>query len=291
VTADARIAPPFGSGPMEMAAPAIAVPKQESFRLEAAGSGVTAPLRYALRAGTASYTVTTRLTSRQIGKAKPEPLPAITDGFAITVSDAALALRALPAATAAPNPTAEQYASRWRALLENRRITAVADARGQLGELRFLDDPDNRRSSDSRDELAQRLLALSVPVPDEPIGVGARWQVVTVLRQSGAYLKQTATYTLRERTDQRWRVHVKLLRVGEQQTLLDPRLPPGASVDLVAVFRLLEGELDVDPGAPLAVGGKLSVESRVHARIAVPGREVEEQFTEDLGTLTLAIAR
>jgi hypothetical protein len=269
------------------------VPKQEAFVVQDAGKGTKQPLRYQLAAGVVEHRVETRLSSRQLEHGKvgqPVKLPPIRDGFAITIDgrgQAPLALRPLAGEiVGTPHPLADQYLATWRSKLQNRRVAVTVDARGQFSTITFNDDPDNRRSTQAKDELAQRLLGMAIPLPEIAVGVGAKWQVITVLRQGPAYLKQTATYTLVERTPARWKLHVKLLRVGEEQTVNDPNLPQGATADLVALFRLLEGDVDIDPKRPLIAGGSLTVESRVHAKIKLPGSEPIEQFVEDTGSIT-----
>jgi hypothetical protein len=273
---------------------AIEIPKQESFVVLDPGKGARKQLRYALADGIVEHRVETRLSSRQLDKGKlgePSEL-AIRDGFAITIAkDEPLAVRPLPGEIVGKaSPLAEQYLSTWRTQLANRRLNVTLDARGQFSGIQFKDDPTNVRSARAKDELVQRLLATIVPLPEPAVGTGARWQVITVLRQGPAYIKQTATYTLVERTPTKWKLKVKLLRVGEEQTVRDPALPAGATVDLIALFRLLEGDLELDPKRPLIARGSFSVESRLHAKLTLPGQPPAEQFVEDLGTVTFTSA-
>jgi hypothetical protein len=81
---------------------------------------------------------------------------------------------------------------------------------------------------------------------------------------------------------------VTVLRVGEEQTVADPSLPKGATADLVALFRKLVGSLVVDPQRPLPIGGALTVESRLHVRIALPGKPTIEQVLEDTGSVAFS---
>jgi hypothetical protein len=134
---------------------------------------------------------------------------------------------------------------------------------------------------------------LTVPVPAEPVGLGASWRVVTILRQGAIVAKQTATYTLTGRTAQRWKLHAALQRSAQTQAIVDPPPPPGATVELVALFRVLEGDIEIDPRLPLIASGGLAVESRVHARMQLPrppgasqAPPATEQMFEDTGKLT-----
>jgi hypothetical protein len=279
-----------------MKAPPIALPKQESFRLLDRGKGARRTLRYQLAPGVIELRNETRLSSRQLDAkgvfGDAVAMPPIRDGFAITVSrdqPGILAIRVLEGEIAGTaTPAAQQYVAAWKARLENRRVSVAVDPRGQLGTITFNDDPANQRSATAKDELAQRLLALLVPLPAEPVGSGAKWQVTTILRQGPAYVKQTADYTLGARVDGRWKIHVRILRVAEQQLVADPNLPPGTTAELLAMFRLFEGDVIVDLARPVIERGTLSVESRLHAKLTPRGQPAIEQFLEDLGTVTFS---
>jgi hypothetical protein len=57
-------------------------------------------------------------------------------------------------------------------------------------------------------------------------------------------------------------------------------------VELLAMFRKLDGRVVVDPRRALIASGELAIESRVHVRIAVPDRAAVEQVFEDLGKVS-----
>jgi hypothetical protein len=283
----------YSAPSMHVDSPPIELPKQELFKLLDPGKGARQVLRYQLAPAIVTHTVETKLHSRHLddkGAFSPVvDLPTLRDGFAITITKdrpGVLALRGLPGEIEGKStPEAEQYQTAWRTLLQNRRATVAVDDRGQLGAIEFGDDPALARSLTAKDELAQRLLGMLVPVPAEAVAAGARWQVNTILRHGRIYAKQTATYTLTERTATRWKLHVKLLPTAEQQIVDDPAMPPGANAELLAMFRLLEGDLEVDPTRSLVSSGTLTVESRVHAKVQLPGSPAVEQLLEDTGSL------
>jgi hypothetical protein len=279
--------------------PVIVLPKQESFTLLAPGTGAKAALRYQLAAATSESHGQTRLESRRLSGGTWGPvvkLPPIDDGFAITIEadrKRPLGFRPLVGTIGGTTqtPEAEQYLATWRTI-EKRMFGVVFDDRGQLGEISFADDPTMTRSGEAKDELVQRLLATVIPLPDEPVGTGAKWRVVTILRQRPAIVKQTATYTLTAR-DKRWRIGVEVTRIGEPQVVTDPNLPKGAAANILALVRKLHGTVDLDPTRPLPTG-TLAVESTLHARIAIPGPDptkdpgrVEELILDDHGTVQL----
>ena len=296
-----QYAAPTASDVIPLDEPAIELPKQEQFRLLDAGAKTgRAKLRYALTAGTATYTTATALATRHLSdnpKAAPTALGTIRDGFTITIvaaparAEHKLALRALTAEVEPASDDANGYLAPWRTLLQGRTLSVTVDDRGQFQTITFNDDPANARSQRAKDELVQRLLATLVPLPAEPIAPGARWCVVTILRQGPAYAKQTAIYTLTARGDAAWKIHLKLSRVGEPQRLRDASLPPGTTAELVGMFRELEGDVEVGPSVPWIAAGTMTIESRLHARLTPPGAGTDktvEQVFEDTGKATFS---
>jgi hypothetical protein len=271
------------------AGPKIDLPRQESFTLLDPGKGERAVLRYALATGTVAFLAQSSLKTRRLSQGaftRPVELPLIRDGFAITIAaerPGVLALLPLTAGSDKPSLDADSYLIPWRSMLQSRRITVGFDDRGAFSSVVFNDDPTNTRSAQAKDELVQRLLTLIVPVPIEPVAPGASWRVVTILRQGPIYAKQTATFTLSSRSATSWNLHAKLQRVGEEQRISDPSVP-GTTVDLIALFRVLEGDVEVDPRQPLIVGGSFAIESRLHVKVQTPGQATTEQIFEDTGT-------
>lgn len=258
---------PAEQGPMrsvQLPEPAIALPRELAFELLEAGGTERAPLRYTFAAASATLDTSTELTSRElVGDQWREPveLPAITTQLEITLAaDGKATLQPLAGHAEGSAAAAQEYLAPWQALA-GKAFVVTLDARGRL-----LDH------GTSPDELLQRLFVAFVPLPEEPIGIGGRWRVVTAFRQSGAVLKQTATYTLLSRAP--LQVGVDIQQLAERQQL--------ANVELVAIVRKLSGTIDLDPARPVAARGSLDVTSTVHVR-ASGG----EHITEDSGVVKL----
>lgn len=271
--------------------PKLDLPKQEAFKLVDPGTGAKAPLVYAFATTGTQIEIETKLSSRHLDNGTWSPkvdMPPIKDGFAIASETGNLVLRGLPGSiTGTATKEAEQYLQFWKSLLQDRRASVAVDARGQFGKISFLDDPTNKRSEPSRNELANRLLVTIVPVPAEPIGTGASWKVVTVLRQNQVSVKQTATYTLIERTPEKWTIGIKVQRIGHEQTIPDPSLPKGATAELVAMLRDYTGTVEIDPRRAMIAKGALTIESRFHIKITTPGQPAIEHVVEDTGSVAI----
>lgn len=260
---------PTPSRTIELPEPAIVLPRELAFEVLEAGRGERVALRYALGASTSDFVTRTKLTSRELANgtwSEPGKLPAIVTPLGVVVEGGGRTTMRPRAGSidGSPGAAASAYLASWEALAGTSFVVTL-DARGRLGTL-----GDHDAASD---ELVQRLLATLVPVPDEAIGEGARWRVVTALRQQSAVLKQTATYTLVSRAAP-WKIDVDIQRLAEPQRIGD--------VELVAIVRRLRGTLEIDPARPFARRGTLEVESTVHVRSN--GRE---SIVEDTGSIEL----
>ncbi len=270
--------------------PVVKLPLERSFRLLARGAGAGAELRYAVREGEVTSALTMRLSSRQLRAGAWSAwteLPPITTSLRLarTAPDT---LRAVPVAIAATTAAgAEPYVAAWAPLV-GRTFTLPVDPRGQLGTVTVEAEAGAAASGPAIvEDLVQRWLAVRVPVPSEPVGVGASWRVTTVLRQRPALVKQTATYRLVKRTPKRWTIAVEVDRIGETQEIVEPGLPEGVRVEVVALVRRLTGTVEVEPGVALPVAGTLALTSTLHLRTYPATGAAQEEIYEDTGTVQL----
>lgn len=273
--------------------PVVDLPKQQSFRLLDPGKGDLAPLRYAVSETEVTTALDMKMSSRQmVGGTWGEPvaLPPIRTALVVAAAGPGQ-LRARPLAseiTGTATAEALAYLVGWKGIA-GRRLTIGFDARGQLGPVAFADDPGNARSGEAIDDLTQRLLSIMVPVPEEPVGIGASWRVVTALVLRPVVVKQTATYTLLARTATGWKVGVDLRRVGEEQTVVDPTVDKDTMVDLVALVRTYKGTLEIARDRALP-SGTIDITASIHLRMQRRAGPTVEQIIEDSSTVTLGPA-
>jgi hypothetical protein len=86
----------------------------------------------------------------------------------------------------------------------------------------------------------------SAPWPAEPVGIGARWEVVTDIESGGFTVEQTATYLLESFDGNEVRLAVDLTPTAGQQALEGAvGLPPGAEVSLMSMESTGSGTMRV----------------------------------------------
>lgn len=281
------------------------LPKLLATKLLEAGAEPRAELRYRLDDKERAFTVTAKVETRDFADGRWSQwmaLPAATIGLGIRRSGAdnalwVLDLRGLPAAIGegpgdgAARAALDGFLERYRSFLERRRAQLPLTDRGRPGSPSL--SPDARMSKDSAHistEFTQILLESVVPLPEEAVGVGARWQVVSLLYRGRSAVKQTAEYQLVRAADNRLTLQVQITQVGEHQVIDAPELPAGHTAELVALFFRIAGEVELDLGlAPTPISGELTTETRVHGRM-VSARGRQDHSIESRGTLVLRTA-
>lgn len=235
----------------------MALPRLVSITLDAPGADPKAPLRYAI-AGTSEQRIISEIRAREDRGSGADKWRSfhMSTGFGVTAAPKGVALRVLP-----PEGDAA-YGEKWSAL-QDRHLTAALDDRAQLGNFAFADGPGDI------EELTHRLIAFTVPTPAEPVGIGAKWTVVWILRNQ-AVQKQTATYTLEKIDGGRWTIGVDMQRVGERQLFKD------TGIELIALTRHYKGSVVIDPSKLLPVDGKLEGDSITQLR-STKGDDIMEE--------------
>jgi hypothetical protein len=279
----------------------IELPKLDSAKLLEPGKGKRTAYRYAMTGESKRvFTVATTVKTRELaGGAWTERIevPEVSFGLELThpakSADKGLRVfaRALEPTIADGSPTgktaATQLIARYRALVEGRRATIENGGRGLPGKVTVTgltpDDDGARPAQELNTMLAQSV----VPFPEEPIGVGAKWKVVIMLRRGEAVVKQTAVYELKKVEGTQLTIDQHIKQVGENQYLFSPDLPKGVTSELIAFFWETRGTVTVDPSVLTPVAGSITVELRVHGKLVHPA-ETYEHFNESIGTATLS---
>ena len=108
--------------------------------------------------------------------------------------------------------------------------------------------------------MEQALQQISVPLPEEAVGKGAKWRLTTPLRQNGVSLTQIADYELIKLTPSGALVKVKIQQKAPKQKVWSP---VGVTVDLLSLASSGSGEMTVDLERLAPKASKLSLDSKV----------------------------
>ena len=115
----------------------------------------------------------------------------------------------------------------------------------------------------------QQMASLTVPMPEEPVGVGARWRVTTGLELNGVRVEQTATYTLQSFEGDDFTVDVEM----EQRFVPGTIQSPGASVEILEGTGTGRGSMTGSLRFPMAMQGDVQMSSSMVSRISAEGQQ------------------
>jgi hypothetical protein len=106
-------------------------------------------------------------------------------------------------------------------------------------------------------QLGDQLRTLSIPFPEAPVGVGARWRATTALTLNGIEANQVYEYTLKKRTGSRVVLGVRGTQSAGRQTVQIPNVAPGAQLEVRSYKTTFRGENTVDLTSLLPVAGEI----------------------------------
>lgn len=111
----------------------------------------------------------------------------------------------------------------------------------------------NPQVKQTMESMKQQINQLSVPFPEEALGVGAKWTVTANLEQQGMKLQQVATWELKAREGDVIKLANSVVQTAAPQSIAAPGMPPGASVSLERLSSTGAGttELDLTRVSPL----------------------------------------
>ncbi|HEX6323575.1 MAG TPA: hypothetical protein VFZ36_07610 [Vicinamibacterales bacterium] len=106
---------------------------------------------------------------------------------------------------------------------------------------------------------------MSAPLPDEPLGVGAKWDVRQPVESGGMRLDQTTTYEITAMDAASVTMAVTMEQRAANQALTPPGMPPGAEATLVSMEGTGNGRITLADGSmiplsDLAINGRMTMD-------------------------------
>lgn len=162
----------------------------------------------------------------------------------------------------------------------------VMDGRGNMKSMKFDDskiaDPMMKQvlSSSGLDRLA-------MPLPEEPVGVGARWQVTQMIDANGIRVDQVTGFEIVELTDTSATFAIAVTQSAPPQTVSPPGMPAGVEASVTGMSGTGTGKMTLVDGL-LALIGDMNIKTAMTMDVSAGGQ------TQRLGTNTdvkLTLAR
>lgn len=165
------------------------------------------------------------------------------------------------------DPRAAAQAAKELSTLVGTTAKFDVTARGNVGELSVAGDEKMAKqgAAEILEALQQTLEFVTVPFPEEPIGVGAKWEVTSVSASQGAKVTTATTFQLKEWSGDAGTITADIVRSAPKSPLRDPRMP-GAQLELTGKGSYT---FTVKTDRPTQ---KVTGETTTIAKIEVPGK-------------------
>lgn len=160
------------------------------------------------------------------------------------------------------------------AVVTNRGFTVEADIKMPPGA--------NPQIQQFVDNLKPSLRQIGSPLPEEPVGQGARWETAMRLEQGGMTLDQVATSHLVSLVGNRTKVAIGLTQTAKPQKMTPPGLPPGATVELQSHDAKGKGEMDLDLTQLIPTLATVDLTSNTRMKISAQGQIQEMGMKMDM---------
>jgi hypothetical protein len=117
--------------------------------------------------------------------------------------------------------------------------------------------------------MRQSFRQLAAPFPEEPVGVGARWETTLRVTQNGITLDQVSTSELASLEGDSGRVALTLSQKGQPQKVETANMPPGTVMNLVTLTSTGDGETAFNLKQLVPVKAQIKLHSEMKAGLKI----------------------
>jgi hypothetical protein len=160
--------------------------------------------------------------------------------------------------------------------------TLVMDDRGVVRDVKLSLPPDiEPQARQAMESTSQAMSQFSSPLPEEPVGVGARWQVNQSIDANGLKLKQKAVFELVSFKGKKGVVKATISQTADPQVANLPGLPPGVKADLLSHSGTGTGSGDLDLTQLVPAAFKVGVKTDTSMKITGGGQQQDMKMKVD----------
>lgn len=243
-------------------------PEPPTVKLLDAGSEPRKALRFHVKAGdkeTMTMTMKMSMEMPGMGGAGAMKIPTMTMPMDVTVQSVApngdisyQSVMAEPGIAEDPNamPAMVQAMKASLATMKGLTMSGVVSDRG-ISKQADMKIPDNADPSmrQSMDQMKDSMRNMGAPLPAEPVGVGAKWEVKTHVKSGGIAIEQTATYQLASLEENHWTAKCTMEQTAGNQKIENPSVP--VEMNLVKMNGTGTGTINVDLSKILPLHGNM----------------------------------
>jgi hypothetical protein len=172
-------------------------------------------------------------------------------------------------------------------------MTYFLDVKGRVRDVKVtLPDSLPAMAGQMMSGMTQSLESMTSPLPDEPIGVGATWEVLSRIVANGADLLQISTFTLEKREEKLLSLDSVVRQYVAKETVNPPGMPPGTKARLVSYKFKGGGKTVFDTADVAPRSGSSSANSamQIELQMEVDGKP-EKQKTSVETSMTATFSR
>ena len=136
--------------------------------------------------------------------------------------------------------------------------------------------------------LNQSFESMVAPLPAEPVGLGAKWQVISRMAASGADLLQSATYTLKARDGVKATLDVVTTQISASDTIKALGSPSGAVTRVKSFSSGGTGTTKVDTTSVVPESGTTTMKTGMTVVVEQAGEPGEQSAVETRTSVTLS---
>ncbi len=140
--------------------------------------------------------------------------------------------------------------------------------------------------------MTQSIESMTAPLPNEAIGVGAKWEVLSRLAANGADLLQVSTFTLEKREGDVISLDVIVKQFAAKDSVAPPGMPPGTKARLTAYKSQGGGKTVFDTKDLAPKNGSMTVDSSMSIQLQIAdGEQTAMQDTSVDTKMTASYSR
>ncbi|MCA9279124.1 MAG: hypothetical protein H6815_14190 [Phycisphaeraceae bacterium] len=130
--------------------------------------------------------------------------------------------------------------------------------------------------------MRQSLTQMMVPLPDQPIGVGAKWKVITRATINSMTVEVASTYELLNRTKDSFKLRISYDQTAASQNVTLPQLPPGTTMKLNKMTGSGSAESEFATATFLPIASKLNMKNAVDMSMDMGGTPIDTTTDTDI---------
>ena len=134
----------------------------------------------------------------------------------------------------------------------------------------------------------QSFESMVAPLPVEPVGLGAKWQVISRMAASGADLLQSATYTLKARDGVKATLDMVTTQLSASDTIKALGSPGGAVTHVKSFSSGGTGTTKIDTTSVVPESGTTTMKTGMTVLVTQGSEPGEESAVETRTSVTLS---